>query len=87
MVKANLAALTEEFDCTGASIAQLYIRQNDIQNFAVDTNGMVDNNLWILQTTGVIEKAGTMNKAVLKWQARATAEKNKAQFITDFNKF
>ena len=27
-----------------------------------------------------------MNKAVLKWQAKATADKTKANFITDFNK-
>ena len=40
--------------------------KNDFQNFGIDTNGTVDDNLWILQTTAVIEKAGTVNKAVLK---------------------
>ena len=86
MVKTNLAALTDDFDCTGASIEQLFIRQEDLQNFTIGTNGTIDDNLWVLQTTAVIENAGTMNKAILKWQARATAENNKANFITDFNK-
>ena len=39
MVKRNLAALTDDFDCTGASIQQLYIRQDDLQNFAIGSNG------------------------------------------------
>jgi len=87
MVKMNLAALIEDFDCTGASIEQLYIRQEDLQNFAIGTkNGTIDDKLWVLQTTAVIENAGTMHKAILKWQAWETAEKNKGNFITDFNK-
>ena len=47
MVKANLAALTETFDCTGASIEQLYIRQDKIQNFAIGTSGAFTNEWWI----------------------------------------
>ena len=86
MVKVNLAALTADFDCTGASLDQLYIRQNELQNFAIGTTGTIDDSLWVLQTTAVIENAGTMNKAVLKWQAQAAVEKTKAQFIIDFNK-
>ena len=60
--------------------------KNDLQNFAIGTNGTIDDSLWVLQTTAVIENAGTMNKAVLEWQARDTADKTKANFITDFNK-
>jgi len=67
MVKVNLAALTADFDCTGASLDQLYIRQNELQNFAIGTTGTIDDSLWVLQTTAVIENTGTMNKAVLKW--------------------
>ena len=67
MVKANLAALMETFDCTGASIEQLYIRQDEIQNFAIGTAGTFTDEWWILQTTHVIESSGIMNKAVLKW--------------------
>jgi len=51
MVKANLKALEEEFDCSGASIKQLYLRQNEIQEFAVRISGAITDKIWILQTT------------------------------------
>ena len=35
MIKDNLNALTEDFDCSGSSLEQLYIRQNEIQEFAI----------------------------------------------------
>ena len=69
MVKANLTALREEFDCSGASIEQLYLSQDKIQNFAIGTAGAITNKTWMLQTTNVIESSGILNKAVLKWQA------------------
>ena len=68
-MKANLTALTEEFDCSGASIEQLYLRQDAIQEFAVGTSGAITDETWMLQTTHVIESSGILNKAVLKWQA------------------
>ena len=86
MVKANLTALTEEFGCSGASIEQLYLRQDKIQNFAMGTSGAITDKWWILQTTHVIESSGILNKAVLKWQAQNTTYKTKARFIVDFNK-
>ena len=46
----------------------------------------ITDELWVLQTTVVIENTGIMNKAVLKWQAQTTVYKTKAQFIVDFNK-
>ena len=78
MVKANLKALEEEFDCSGASIEQLYLQQNEIQEFAVRTSGAITDKIWVLQTTHVIESSGILNllrpcKAILKWQARTTA--------------
>ena len=48
MVKANLASLTGKFDCTGASIEQLYYRQDEIQNFAIRTSGAFIDEWWIL---------------------------------------
>ena len=87
MVKANLKALMEEFDCSGASIEQLYLKQDELQQFAVGTAGAVTDAAWMLQTTHVIESSGILNKAVLKWQARTTAYKTKARFIADFNKY
>jgi len=86
VVKTNLAALNDEFDCTGASIEQLYIHQDELQNFAIGTTGAITDELWVLQTTAVIENMGIMNKAVLKWQAQTTVYKTKAQFINNFNK-
>ena len=67
-VKANLAALIEEFDCTGASLEALFIRQDKIQRFAIGTSGAITDATWMLQTTHVIESSGILNKAVLKWQ-------------------
>ena len=64
MVVANLTALSEEFDCLGASIEQLYIRQDKIQNFAIRTAGAITDATWMLQTTHVIESSGILNKAV-----------------------
>ena len=51
MVKANLKALTGEFDCSGASIEQLYLRQDELQDFAVGTSGAITDEWWMLQTT------------------------------------
>ena len=52
MVLANLtAASTEEFDCLGASIEQLYLRQDKIQKFAIGTSGAITDKTWMLQTT------------------------------------
>ena len=87
MVKANLKALTEDFDCSGPSIEQLYIRQNDLQAFAVGTSGAITDAWWMLQTTHVIESSGVLNKAVRKWQATTSTYKTKAQFILDFNEY
>ena len=87
MIKDNLKVLTEDFDCTGSSLEQLYIRQNEIQEFAVGTSGAITDQWWMLQTTHVIESAGIFNKAVRKWQATTTAHKTKAQFILDFNEY
>ena len=86
-MKVNLKALTEDFDCSGASIEQLYIRQNEIQEFAISTSGAITDEWWMLQTTHVIESLGILNKAVRKWQATATTYKTKAQFILDFNEY
>ena len=56
MVLANLtAASTEEFDCLGASIEQLYLRQDKIQKFTIGTSGAITDKTWMLQTTHVIE--------------------------------
>ena len=85
MVNANLKAMTAEFDCSRASIGQLYLRQNELQEFAVGTAGAVTDAAWMLHTTYVIESSEKLNKAVRKWQATTTAYKTKAQFILDFN--
>ena len=87
MIKANLAALNEEFDCTGASLEALYIWQDKIQRFAIGTSGAITDATWMLQTTHVIESSGILNKPVLKWQGQAETYKNKPRFITDFNKY
>jgi len=65
MVKANLGALTEDFDCTGASLGALVIRQDKIQHFIVGTSGTFTDEWWrILQTTHVIESSGILTT---KW--------------------
>ena len=76
----------EEFDCSRASIEQLYLCQDKIQNFAIGTSGAITDETWMLQTTHVIKLSGILNKAVIKWQAQTTAYKTKARFITNFNK-
>jgi len=57
MVLANLKALPEEFDCSGASIEQQYLRQDELQYFAVGTAGAITDKAWILQTIHVIESS------------------------------
>ena len=87
MVNASLDAITAEFDCSGALIEQLYLRQDELQEFAVGTAGTVTYAAWMLHTTHVIESSGILNKAVWKWQATTTVYKTKAQFILDFNEY
>ena len=41
MVLSNLKALTGEFDCSGASIEQLYLGQDELQDLAVGTAGAI----------------------------------------------
>ena len=77
---------------SGASIDKLYLRQDELQEFAVvgtAADAITDEACMLYYTTHDIESSEILNKAVRKWQATTTAytRLSKAQFILDFNKY
>ena len=87
MILANENKMQAEYDCSGPSLANLFIRQNEYQLFAADTVDPIADSRWLLWTLQVIKKSGLLLKSCQKWEDELASHKTKALFITDFTTY
>jgi len=87
MLLNNESTMQEPYDCSGASLANLFYRQNVCQLFAVNETIEIPDGRWIAWTLKVIKDSGLFYKSCKKWEAQPAAFKTKAMFITEFNKY
>ena len=87
MLTANMEAMQADFDISQPSIEGLFIRQDDLQLFAIGTPQAIPDGYWILYTLNVINKSGLLHKSVQKWNAEDDAHKTVLHFKTDFAKY
>ena len=87
MLTENLTAMQADYDISQPSIDGLFIRQDELQRFALGTPQAISDGYWILYTLNVIDRSGLLHKSIQKWNAETDAYKTVIQFKLDFTKY
>lgn len=87
MLTKNLATMQADYDISQPSIEGIFIRQDELQLFALSTPQAIPDGYWLLYTLHVIDRSGILHKAIQKWNAKDEAYKTVAQFKIDYTEY
>ena len=83
----NEALMKVDFDINMNTLEDLWVRQDDCQDFLIDEPETITEEQWLRHTETALKATCQFNKACEKWGEKPYFDKSKANFIIHMDEF